>query len=74
MKNIKEKLLSIAIAMVLVFFIAYGINTFYKEPKYEDFCKEDTYMYNQNITQQECLSVGGKWTSEIISQGTTTSS
>lgn len=65
MKNIKEKLLSIAIAMVLVFFIAYGINTFYKNPKYADFCDEEK-PYRPNITEEECLSIGGKWTQERI--------
>lgn len=64
MKNIKEKLLSIAIAIVLVFFIIYGINTFYKNPRYEDFCQE--IPLKQNITEDECLGIGGKWTSERI--------
>ena len=65
MKNIKEKLLSIAIAIVLVFFIAYGINTFYPQPDYSDFCDEDK-PYKPNITQQECLDMGGKWTEERV--------
>ncbi len=63
MKNIKEKLLSIAIAIILTFFIAYGINTFYKNPEWEDFCDEKTIV-KPNITEQECLDTGGKWTEE----------
>lgn len=65
MKNIKEKLLSIAIAIVLVFFIAYGINTFYKNPRYDDFC-QDKFPVKQNITEQECINLGGKWTQTVI--------
>lgn len=65
MKNIKEKLLSIAIAIVLVFFIAYGINTFYKYPRYNDFC-EDKVPVKQDTTEEECLAMGGKWTQERI--------
>ena len=37
--KIKETILGIAIAVIFVFFIAFGIKAFYKEPKYEDFCK-----------------------------------
>ncbi len=63
MKNIKQKILSIAIAIVLVMFIAYGINTFFKSPNYEDFCKDITY--SQNITEQQCTAGGGKWNPNI---------
>ena len=63
MKNIKEKLLSIAIAIVLVFFIAYGINTFYPQPDYDDYCEE--FPPKSNLTEQECLDIGGKWTETI---------
>lgn len=35
----KNVLLAIAIAIILALFIGYGINTFYKSPKYNDFCK-----------------------------------
>ena len=37
--KIKETILGIAIAVIFVFFVAFGIKAFYKEPKYEDFCK-----------------------------------
>jgi len=38
--KIKRAILGISIAIILVLFIGYGINTFYKSPKYEDFCEE----------------------------------
>lgn len=65
MKNIKQKILSIAIAIVLVMFIAYGINTFFKSPKYEDYCNITPYPYSQNITEQQCTSSGGKWNPNV---------
>ena len=37
--KIKETILGISIAIIFVFFVAFGIKAFYKEPKYEDFCK-----------------------------------
>ncbi len=64
MKNIKEKILSIAIAIILLLFIAYGINTFFPNPEYDDFCIEKPYRIN--ITEEECVSDGGKWTQERI--------
>lgn len=60
MSKIKKNLLSAAIAIILVLFIAYGINTFYKSPKYEDFCSEDI-VKKQAYSDDECLALGGKW-------------
>jgi len=37
--KIKETILGFAIAIIFVFFVIFGIKAFYKEPKYEDFCK-----------------------------------
>lgn len=37
--KIKETILGISIAIIFVFFVVFGIKAFYKEPKYEDFCK-----------------------------------
>ncbi len=37
--KIKETILGISIAVIFVFFVVFGIKSFYKEPKYEDFCK-----------------------------------
>lgn len=60
MKTIKERLLAVAIAIVLVFFIAYGISTFYESPKYEDFCEEKQLI--KLASEEECLAAGGQWT------------
>ena len=37
--KIKEAILGVSITILFVFFIFYGIKAFYKEPKYENFCK-----------------------------------
>lgn len=64
MSKIKKNLLSVAIAIILVLFIAYGINTFYKSPKYDDFCSEEISM-KQAYSEEECLELGGKWEQSI---------
>ena len=57
--KIKENILSIAIALIFVFFIGYGINVFYNTPRVDDFCDID---YSRNITTEEqCSAVEGKW-------------
>jgi len=43
MSKFKQVLLAIAITLVFAFFIGFGISTFYKSPKYEDFCEEGFY-------------------------------
>jgi len=40
MSRFKHVFLAIAIAIVFVFFVGFGIASFYKSPKYEDFCEE----------------------------------
>lgn len=39
MIKIKETILGISIAIIFVFFVVFGIKAFYKEPKYENYCK-----------------------------------
>ena len=60
MSKVKVVLLSISIAIVLAFLVGYGINTFYKEPKYEDFCGEREFK--QYSTKESCETNDGKWT------------
>ena len=38
MSKVKQVLLAIGIAIIFSLFVGYGISTFYKIPKYEDFC------------------------------------
>jgi len=40
MSRFKQIFLAIAIAIVFVFFVGFGIATFYEQPEYEDFCEE----------------------------------
>ena len=56
----KQVLLSISIALVFVFFIAYGIQTFYESKDYSDFCDE---IVQPVSTQAECEALNGEWTS-----------
>lgn len=57
--KIKRAILGISIAIILALFIGYGINTFYKPPKYENFCDEQIRTIISS--EEECLAVGGQW-------------
>lgn len=39
MSKAKQILLAIGIAIIFALFVGYGVATFYKSPKYDDFCK-----------------------------------
>lgn len=58
--KLKRTILGISITIILVLFIGYGINTFYKPPKYEDFCDE-ALRAKIISSEEECLAVGGQW-------------
>ena len=58
--GLKRTILGISIAIILALFVGYGINTFYKPPKYEDFCEEEL-LRKIISTEEECLEVGGQW-------------
>jgi len=62
MSKFKQVFLAIAIAIVFVFFVGFGIATFYKTPKYEDFCGERE-KFIDTVTEQTCDELGGKWNS-----------
>lgn len=61
MHKFKHVLLAIAIALVFVFFVGFGIATFYKAPKHEDFCPQREFK--EVLTQEKCEAEKGKWTS-----------
>lgn len=42
--KIKDTILGLSIAVIFVFFVVFGIKAFYKEPKYENFCKRGTLI------------------------------
>jgi len=60
MSKIKKNILSIAIAIILVMFIAYGINVFYKSPKYDDYCNY-TRIVKEPLSFESCEDAGGRW-------------
>ncbi len=41
--NVREKVLWVSIAVIFVIFVHYGMNTFLKEPKYENFCNTSSF-------------------------------
>ncbi len=54
----KKIALAISIVIILNLFVNYAIYTFYKPPKYEDFCPTPQAYYK---TEKSCLDAGGKW-------------
>lgn len=62
--NFKKFGLGIAIIIVFNLFVNYGIDTFYKGPKYDDFCKPENVR--QTIgSKEKCDSMGGLWSENI---------
>jgi len=62
MTNWKGTLLTIAIAVVLAFFIGYSIYLIWDNPKYEDFCKTTNYFEINN--SEQCEANGGMWVAD----------
>lgn len=59
--KVKKTLMAVAIALILVFFVGYGVNTFYEEPKWDDYCG-DRIGKDLYETQESCEAAGGEWT------------
>ena len=59
MAKFKYVILAIAIAIVFALFVGFGIATFYKATKYEDFCKQREFK--EILTKESCEASGGKW-------------
>jgi preprotein translocase subunit SecG len=57
----RQIILSVSIAIVFALFIGYGISTFYKSPKYEEFCPDELSVKSYT-TKVSCEKVGGYWT------------
>lgn len=62
--KIKETILGLSIAIILVFFVVFGIRAFYKQPKYEDFCPYEKYE-RRILNETDCTAVGGRWNPNI---------
>jgi len=62
--DIKNVLLSIAIIILTVFVVVYGINMFYASPEYEDFCEDRLTDKPIEVldSQEKCVQAGGQWT------------
>lgn len=58
--NFKKLILTLGIIIVLNLFFNYGVSTFYKEPKYDDYCKPEMFQKSYS-TRQDCESVSGMW-------------
>lgn len=58
--NFKKLILVLGIIIVLNLFFNYGVATFYKTPKFEDFCKPEA-LSEKYETKERCESVGGLW-------------
>ncbi|MBN1156429.1 hypothetical protein JXA85_02350 [Candidatus Woesearchaeota archaeon] len=63
MKSFREKILGIAIALVFVFFVAYGLHTFFKDPKWENYCNTS---YKEYFDKDQCEATGGRWTEDAM--------
>jgi len=59
--RVKRVILAIAIAILFAFFIGIGIDAFYPNPEWEDYCEHDRYDIKQNLNSAECEEVGGRW-------------
>jgi len=60
--KIKNAVLGIAIIILTIFVTFYGINVFYPQPIYEDFCGE--FRTAELVeTQVQCETIGGQWNS-----------
>jgi hypothetical protein len=65
--EIKNFVLGVAIFIVTLSVVVYGIHTFYERPEYNDYCDE---FKTQEIieTQERCEEIGGMWNTYGIPQ------
>lgn len=58
--SIKNVVIGIAIIILTISVVIYGIGTFYARPDYEDFCG-DVKTQELIETQERCEQINGKW-------------
>jgi len=63
--DFKHNLLAIAIAIVLAFFVGYGIEVFSDSPEYQDFCP-NLYDIADEVA---CTNTGGVWNANQVQKG-----
>lgn len=54
MASAKNVILIIAIIIIFTLFSVYGIQLFYKEPQYSDYCKESYYSKPRIVSGMDC--------------------
>jgi len=59
--SLKNIVIGIAIIILTIFVVVYGVGMFYQAPNYDDFCGEKSL--GPINTEAECLAVEGKWSS-----------
>lgn len=64
--KIKQVLLTLAIVIVLSFFVFYSIEVFFPSPQWDDYCDERTrapkLIGDIQDNQESCIANGGTWT------------
>ena len=68
--EIKNVVLGIAILILTISVVIYGISTFYERPDYDDYCDESKYR-GIIENQESCENLDGKWTSQEMKCSTT---
>lgn len=60
-QKVKNVILSIAIALIFAFFVAYSIELVYPSPRHDDYCDFRHDIGLRQNTQEECIESGGEW-------------
>ena len=62
---IKNIVIGIAIIILTISVVVYGVNLLFDRPEYSDFCER--FKTAQVIeTQEQCEAIGGQWNADII--------
>jgi len=59
--KVKQTILAVAIAIILVLFVGFGIDTIYDSPDYTDYCNETIRPMKLDQNQVDCIDQGGEW-------------
>lgn len=63
--KLRDIILGIAIMILTIFVVVYGISIFYPSQEYEDFCGE--FKTSEIIeTEERCVEIGGNWEPQEI--------
>lgn len=63
--NLREIILGVAVIILTMFVTTYGVNMFYNEPVYEDYCPSTLWQVNV-MNETQCFDLGGKWAPQPI--------